>query len=245
MSTFITLVRSNFLMLIRQRMLIITSLGIAVLSMLIFGGLLGQGVASKNIRTIDFLTPGMLGMLVMWANLAVGTQLVLWREMGITRRLAATPLRPITMIGAQVIARLALSLVQGIIVLVLAVMVFNVQIYGSLWLVALMFVLGALTMLAIGFAIASFVKKSEAAQPLILLISFPMMFLGGSYFPVNGVTGFMQTLVHALPLYYLNDALRQVINNGVGFAVIQTAALVLLAWIVASLLVTWRAFRWL
>jgi ABC-2 type transport system permease protein len=359
MSTFITLVRSNFLMLIRQRMLIITSLGIAVLSMLIFGGLFGgngtpktqlgivdqdhsqtseqiiqslqhtnsltvftgsyaeeqqalkdgnrdaiiilengfgqqlarggahiqvyynqsspitaatarlavtsvvdgfnrslthqrtpflvdeEGVATKNLRTIDVLTPGMLGMLLMWANLAVGTQLVLWREMGITKRLAATPLRPIVMIGAQVVARLALSLVQAAILLVIAVKVFNVQIYGPLWLVALMVVLGALTMLAIGFAIASFVKKSQAAQPITLLISFPMMFLGGSYFPVNGVTGFMQTLVHAMPLYYLNDAFRQVINNGAGLVVIQTGVLVLLAWIVASLLITWRGFRWL
>jgi len=359
MSTFITLVRSNFLMLIRQRMLIITSLGIAVLSMLIFGGLFGgngtpttqlgivdqdhsqtsaqiinelqhtnsltvftgsyneeqqalkdgnrdaiiilgsgfgqqltqggahiqvyynqsnpvsvatariavssvvdgfnrsvthqtapfrldeQGVASKNIRTIDFLTPGMIGMLLMWANLSVGTQLVLWREMGITKRLAATPLRPIVMIGAQVVARLALSLVQAAILLIIAVKIFNVQIYGPLWLVALMVILGALTMLAIGFAIASFIKKTQAAQPIILLISFPMMFLGGSYFPVNGVTGFMQALVHAMPLYYLNDAFRQVINNGAAIAVIQTGVLVLLAWIVASLLVTWRAFRWL
>src|SRR5215472_17907421 len=48
MSTFITLVRSNFLMLIRQRMLIITSLGIAVLSMLIFGGLFGGNGTSKT-----------------------------------------------------------------------------------------------------------------------------------------------------------------------------------------------------
>jgi ABC-2 type transport system permease protein len=359
MSTFMTLVRSNFLMLIRQRMLIITSLGIAILSMLIFGGLFGstgtpktqlglvdqdhsqtseqiiqslqhmnslavftgssaqeqqalkdgnrdaiiilgngfgqqlarggahiqvyynqsnpitaatariavssvvdgftrsvthqtapftldeQGVTSKTLRTIDVLTPGMIGMLLMWANLAVGTQLVLWREMGITKRLAATPLRPLMMIGAQVVARLALSLVQAAILLVLAVKVFNVHIYGSLWLVALMVVLGALTMLAIGFAIASFVKKSQAAQPIVLLLSFPMMFLGGSYFPVNGVTGFMQTLVHAMPLYYLNDAFRQVINNGAGFALIQTGVLVLLAWIVASLLITWRGFRWL
>ena len=359
MSTFMTLVRSNFLMLIRQRMLIITSLGIAVLSILIFGGLAGgngtpttqlgivdqdhsqtseriinalqhtnslavfmgsyaeeqqalkdgnrdaiiilgngfgqqlarggahiqvyynqsspitaatarlaissvvdgfnrsathqsapftldeQGVASKNLRTIDVLTPGMLGMLLMWANLAVGTQLVLWREMGVTKRLAATPLRPITMIGAQVVARLALSLVQAAILLVIAVKIFNVHIYGDLWLVALMVVLGALTMLALGFAIASFVKKSQAAQPITLLISFPMMFLGGSYFPVNGVTGLMQALVHAMPLYYLNDALRQIINNGIGLAVIQTGVLVLLAWIVASLLITWRSFRWL
>ncbi len=202
-------------------------------------------VDAKNFRTIDFVTPGMLGMLLMWANLAVGTQMVLWREMGITKRLAATPLKPISMIGAQVIARLVLSIVQGAILLALAIWIFNVHIYGNYGLLLLTVALGALTMLAIGFAVASFIKKSEATQSIVLLVSFPMMFLGGSYFNVNGAPNFLQPLIHAMPLYYLNEALRQVINNGAGWASIQTSVLVMVAWIVAALLIVWRSFRWL
>ena len=72
-----------------------------------------------------------------------------------------------------------------------------------------------------------------------------MMFLGGSYFNVNGSPDFVQPIIHAMPLYYLNEELRQVILYGAGWAAIQTGILVLLAWILASLLVTWRAFRWL
>jgi len=204
-----------------------------------------QAVAAKDIRQIDIITPGMLGMLLMWANLAVGIQLVNWREMGITKRLAATPLQPLAMISAQVVARLALSLIQGIILLALAAWIFNVHIYGNIGLLALVVILGALTLLAIGFAIASFVKKSEAANSVLLLVSFPMMFLGGSYFDVNGAPSFLQPLIHAMPLYYLNEALRQVINNGAGWSAIQTGVLVMVAWIVASMLVVWRAFKWL
>ena len=204
-----------------------------------------QGVSVKTIRTIDFITPGMLGMMLMWANLAVGIQLVNWRELGITRRLAATPLKPISMISSQLVARLALSVVQAALLLALAIWIFNVQIYGNLALLALVVALGALTMLAIGFAISSFIKKSEAANSLILLVSFPMMFLSGSYFNVNGAPNFLQPLIHAMPLYYLNDALRQVINNGAGWAAIQTGVLVMLAWIIASLMVVWRGFKWL
>ncbi len=204
-----------------------------------------QAVAAKDIRVIDVITPGMLGMVLMWANLAVGIQLVNWREMGITKRLAATPLQPLAMISAQVVARLALSLIQGVILLVLAAWIFNVHIYGNIGLLALVVILGALTLLAIGFAIASFVKKSEAANSVLLLVSFPMMFLGGSYFDVNGTPGFLQPLIHAMPLYYLNEALRQVINNGAGWSAIQTGVLVMAAWIVAAMLVVWRAFRWL
>ncbi len=204
-----------------------------------------QAVAARDMRTIDFITPGMLGMLLMFANLAVGIQLVTWREMGITRRLAATPLRPISMISSQLVARLGLSLVQAIILLALAILIFSVHIYGNTALLALLIILGALTMLAIGFAIASFVKKPEVANSIMLLISFPMMFLSGSYFPVNGAPSFLQPLIHAMPLYYLNEALRQVINYGAGWSAIQTSVLVLLAWIVASLVLVWRAFKWL
>ena len=204
-----------------------------------------QAVAAKDLRTIDFITPGMLGMLLMWANLAVGIQLVTWRETGITRRLAATPLKPLSMISAQVVARLALSLVQGALLLALAIWVFKVHIYGNIGLLALVVVVGALTLLAIGFAIASFVKKSEAANSILLLVSFPMMFLGGSYFNVNGAPAFLQPLIHAMPLYYLNEALRQVTYNGASWSTIQTGMLVMLAWIVASMLVVWRAFKWL
>lgn len=204
-----------------------------------------QAVAVKDMREIDFITPGMIGMLLMWANFAVGVQLVSWRELGITRRLAATPLKPISMISSQVVARLALSIVQVTILLALAIWIFNVHIYGNFAMLALVVILGALTMLAIGFAVASFVKKSEAANSVTLLVSFPMMFLGGSYFPVNSAPSFLQPVIHALPLYYLNDALRQVIYNGAGWGAVQTSVLVLAAWIVASLLVVWRAFKWL
>lgn len=204
-----------------------------------------QTVAAKQLREIDFITPGMLGLLLMWANLAVGIQMVNWREMGITKRLAATPLKPLSMISAQVMARLALSLVQCALLLALAIRVFNVHIYGNIGLLALVVTVGALTLLAIGFAIASFVKKSEAANSILLLVSFPMMFLGGSYINVNSAPSFLQPLIHAMPLYYLNEALRQVIYNGAGWSAIQTGMLVLLAWIVASMLVVWRAFKWL
>src|SRR5260370_25480122 len=188
-----------------------------------------QAVASKDIRAIDIITPGMLGMLLMWANLAVGIQLVNWREMGITKRLAATPLKPISMMSAQVVARLALSLLQCALLLSLAIWIFHVQIYSSLGLLTLVVSIGSLTMLAIGLVIANFVKKSAAADSIRLLGNLPMMFLGGSYFDVSNAPSFLQPIIHVMPLYYLNDALRQVIYYGSGLRTIQTDLLGMLA----------------
>lgn len=118
-----------------------------------------QGVAAKNLRQIDYVAPGMIGMLLMWANLTVAIQLVFWREEGITKRLAATPLAPIAMITGQMLARLLLSIAQEVVLIALAIWLFNIQIYGNWGLLALVVVLGALAMLAIGFAVAGFFKK--------------------------------------------------------------------------------------
>jgi len=203
-----------------------------------------QAVSAHNLRQVDWLTPGMLGMLLMWANLPVGATLVTWRKEGIMRRLAATPLRPAALIGSQVAARLVLSLGQGVILLAVAILVFRVQIVGSWGALLATTTLGSLALLAIGFVIGSFARTAEVAQAISTLISFPMMFLSGSYFPTTSAPAFLTPLIKAMPLSYLNDALRQIINNGASLASVQTDLLVLAAWLVAALLLSIRAFRW-
>jgi ABC-2 type transport system permease protein len=203
-----------------------------------------QAVSVRNLRQIDWLTPGMLGMMLMWANLTIGSVLVMWRQQGILRRLAATPLRPGMLMGTQMLARLVLSLAQGGVLIAVAMAVFRVQVVGSWWALGLTVALGALTMMALGFVAGSFARTPEAAQAVTFLVSFPMMFLGGSYFPTDSAPAFLSPVIKALPLSYLNDALRQIINNGASLHAVQTDLLVLAAWMVAALLLSTRAFRW-
>lgn len=203
-----------------------------------------QAVSVHNLREIDWLTPGMLGMLLMWANLSIGTLLVQWRQAGILKRLAVTPLRPGALMASQMLAHLVLSLAQGAVLLVVAMLVFHVHIVGSVLALTGLVALGALTMMSLGFVAGSFARTPEAAQSVTFLVSFPMMFLGGSYFPTSSSPAFLTPVIKAMPLSYLNDALRQVINNGAGFAGVQHDALILVAWMVAALLFSTRAFRW-
>jgi ABC-2 type transport system permease protein len=203
-----------------------------------------QAVSVHHLRQIDWLAPGMLGMLLMYANLSVGTALVTWRKQGALRRLAATPLRQSTLIGGQATARLLLSLAQCAVLIAVAILIFKVQIIGSWLALGLIVALGALVMLSLGFVIGSFARNAEVAASLTFLISFPMMFLGGSYFPTDSAPAFLSPLIHILPLSYLNDALRQIINNGADLAATRTDALALAVWMVAALLLSFRAFRW-
>ncbi len=202
-----------------------------------------QAVETQTVRFIDFLTPGMVGMTIMFTNLAVGFLMVSWREQGILRRLGVTPLRPAVLIASQAASFSLVSVAQVAIVLLIGRLVFNVHIEGSyLWL-AVSAVLGILCMLSIGYTIASFARQVTSFSAVQQLIAFPMLFLGRSYFPIDPSPA-LAPIVAAVPLTHLNDALRAVVNHGGGVGDLWISWLVLLAWAVGGFLVSMRLFRW-
>jgi ABC-type multidrug transport system, permease component len=202
-----------------------------------------QGVETKNVRFIDFLTPGMVGMTIMFTNLAVGFMLVNWREQGILRRLGVTPLRPGLLIASQAASFSLVSLAQVTVLLTIARLVFGVTIEGSYLLLAVTGMLGVLCMLSLGYTIASFARSVTAYSAVQQLLAFPMLFLGRSYFPIDPSPA-LNPIVQAVPLTHLNDALREIINRGGGVGDVWTSWLVLLAWAVAGYLISIRLFRW-
>src|SRR3990170_8181610 len=202
-----------------------------------------QALETKTTRFIDFLTPGMVGMTIMWMNLGVGFLLVTWREQGILRRLGVTPLRPGTLIGSQAVSFALVSLAQVTIILLMGTLMFGIKIEGSyLWLAATV-LLGVAAMLSIGYVIASLLKTVTSVNAVVNLIVFPMIFLGGSYFPLETPPA-LAPLVNAIPLTHLNDALREVVNHGGGLGDLWTPWAVLAAWLVVGFGISVRVFRW-
>jgi ABC-2 type transport system permease protein len=204
---------------------------------------LKQGVSTDNVRFIDFLTPGMVGMTVMWVNLGVGFLLVTWREQGILRRLGVTPLRPASLIVTQAASFALVSLSQVTAILLVGRFVFDVEVAGSyLWLAVTVF-LGLAAMLSIGYILGSVLRSSTSVNAIINLVAFPMIFLGGSYFPLDP-PAFLEPVVQAIPLTHLNDALREVVNHADGLNDLWMDWAVLAGWIGAGFIVSLRLFRW-
>ena len=202
-----------------------------------------QGIDTQTVRFIDFLTPGMVGMTIMWTNLVVGFMMVTWREQGILRRLGVTPLRPGVLIASQAVSFTLVSVTQVTIILLIGRLVFNVHIEGSyLWL-SVSAVLGVLCMMSIGYVIASFMRTANSMNAIANLVAFPMLFLGRSYFPIDPSPA-LAPIVQAVPLTHLNDALREVVNHGGGLGDLWVSWLVLAAWAVGGFLLSMRLFRW-
>jgi ABC-2 type transport system permease protein len=204
-----------------------------------------QGVNTKDTRYIDFLVPGILAMSIMNNGLlGLSTAFVTYREKGILRRIKVTPFPLSSFIMAQITTQLLIALAQSVILVGAAWALFGLHVTGSYLSVLVLILLGSLAFLSIGFLISSVAKNVEVANSVANAISFPMLFLGGVFFPVDSAPGWLQPITKALPLTYLANGLRDVMVNGNGLFNVWLALLVMLATAAVGLVLSVRLFRW-
>ena len=201
-------------------------------------------IQTENLNFISYFVPSMLGLSVMQVGIFAAIPLVADREKLILKRLAATPLRRWQLVGSNVLMRLLIAMVQAVIIVAVGVFAFGVEVTGSIAMVAGFVVLGALAFLALGYVVASFAGTEDAANGITSVVQFPMMFLSGTFFPINEMPHVLQGIARVIPLTYLSDALRQVMVGGAAFAPLWLCAAVLVGWLVVCFGVAAVKFRW-
>jgi ABC-2 type transport system permease protein len=203
-----------------------------------------QTIATENLNFISYFVPSMLGLSVMQVGIFAAIPLVADREKLILKRLAATPLRRWQLVGSNVLMRLLIAFTQAVIIVAVGALVFGVQITGSIALTAVFVILGSVAFLALGYVVASYAKTEDSANGMTSVIQFPMMFLSGTFFPIDQMPDVLQTVARVIPLTYLSDALRQVMVGGAPFAPLWLCAAVLLAWLIGGYAIASMKFRW-
>ena len=101
-----------------------------------------------------------------------------------------------------------------------------------------------MSFLALGYVVASFAKTEDSANGMTSIIQFPMMFLSGTFFPIDQMPEPIQVVARVIPLTYLSDALRQVMVGGAAFAPLWVCFAVLAGWLVVCFGIAARKFRW-
>jgi ABC-2 type transport system permease protein len=203
-----------------------------------------ETIQTENLNFISYFVPSVLGLSVMQVGIFAAIPLVADREKLILKRLAATPLRRWQLVGSNVLMRLLIALAQSVIIVAVGSILFGVEITGSLALTAFFVILGSVAFLALGYVIASFATTEDSANGMTSVVQFPMMFLSGTFFPIQAMPDILQTIAYLIPLTYLADALRQVMVGGVPFATLGICAAVLTGWLVVCFAVASRKFRW-
>ena len=168
-----------------------------------------------NIKYIDFLVPAILGMTIMMScMMGMGSTIAGERETGELARLFMTPTSVSTVIGGKIAAKLLIELVRALILIFMAVILFNVSIKGGFLQTFIVLVIGALCFVGFGIMLSARTSTQEDYAQVSLPFSMPMMFVSGVFYPIETMPWILQKLAYIFPLTYLNNAMRGIMLKG-------------------------------
>jgi len=186
------------------------------------------GIVPGQPNYFQFVAPGIMAMVMMMSLMTGLPHAISYeREVGTLDGMLVAPVHRISVIGGKVIAQTTRGMIQGVIILALAVILFGVVINGSVALVIGLMLLSVFSFVGLGILITSFTSTEETANMIMMSFMFPMMFLSGVFFPLQQMPQFMQIVARFLPLTYAVTALRRVVVLGAGVPAIATDIVIL------------------
>jgi len=202
-----------------------------------------QNVKSQSLKYIDFLVPGLVGFSVltspMFALVNISSQ---YKRDKIFKQLSLTPLTKSEWLVSKIFFYIVLTIISFFLMTLVGVFAFGAHISLSPWIIPFL-VVGPLLFVSLGMLVGTGSKSVESSAVVGNLVTFPMMFLSGTFFPVSTMPAYLQSFAHVLPLFYVIDGLNNVMTYGnYGAALIDLGVLLVLSAIIFGLAV--RFFKW-
>jgi ABC-type polysaccharide/polyol phosphate export permease len=202
-------------------------------------------VRDRGSRYIDFVVPGLLAMNIMGGGIwGLGFTIVDARRRHLLKRLVATPMSRAEYLLSFILSRLGFLIIELVIVLGFAALVFRVPMRGSFIQLGVIGVAASLAFSGLGLLVASRARTLESASGLMNVVMMPMWVLSGIFFSASNFPGVVQPFIQALPLTATIDALRGTMLQGVGWGAILPELAIVAAWMVGSFYLALRLFRW-
>lgn len=179
---------------------------------------------------IDFLLPGVLAMtMFMSSMMTMGNSIAGERERGELSRLFMTPTNVSSVLTGKIISQVVRELIRALVLIIAAMLLFNVMIKGNLLLLVLVILIAVLCFVGFGMMFSATAKTQEDYIQIVMPVAMPMMFICGVFFPTETMPWILQKIALFLPLTYANDAFRAVMLKGAGLSSIAFDLVVLLA----------------
>jgi ABC-2 type transport system permease protein len=203
-----------------------------------------EGIVPGSTNYFDFVAPGIMAMTVMMSVMtglpgAISQE----KEVGTMDGMMVAPINRLSIILGKTLAQTARGLLQGVIILGLAIWLFGVTIQGSVLLVFGLLLLGVFSFVGLGIVMTSVAKDQQTASMLMTTLLFPMMFLSGVFFPIQQMPWYMQDISKVLPLTYAVNALRKVMVLGASVPAISTELTVMIVFGVIMTAIAVPVFR--
>jgi ABC-2 type transport system permease protein len=200
----------------RNRLRIITSLVQPVLFLFVLGTGLSS-LVSKGVPTtggIDFRTfmfPGVVAMTVLFTSIFSAVSIMWDREFGFLREMLVAPVRRGALVAGKCAGGATVATLQALIMLALAGLVGVPYSPALLATVAAEMLLAAVTITALGTALASRIAQVESFQVVMQFVVLPLFFLSGALFPLRGLPSWLGVLTRVDPLTYIVDPMRRAV----------------------------------
>jgi len=192
----------------------------------------------------SFIAPGIMAMTVMMSVMTgLPVAISQEKEVGTMDGMMVAPINRLSIILGKALGQTARGLLQGVIIMALAIVLFGVAIHGSILLVFALMLLGVFSFVGLGIVLTSFAKDQETAQMMMMTLMFPMMFLSGVMFPIQQMPWYMQDIAKVLPLTYASDAMRKVMVLGAGVPAISSDLIIMIVFGVVMIAIAVPLFR--
>lgn len=196
-----------------DRMRLIGSLTFPLLFLFVFGSGLSarMGVLGAGFDFTQFIYPGIIGMTVLMNSFMSGISLVWDREFGFLKEVLVAPISRAAVATGKTLGSATIASLQGILILAFAPLIgVSLSIGTVLALLPLIFLLAA-SFGSFGVLLATRIRSMEAFQATMQMLMFPMIFLSGAFFPLQGLPQWMNVLVKVNPATYGIAPIRQVV----------------------------------
>jgi ABC-2 type transport system permease protein len=195
-------------------------------------------------KYIDFLVPGLIGFSIlvspMFSLVNISSE---YKRVKLFKQLSLTPLTKFEWLASKVLFYILLSAASFLLMVAVGVFAFGATVVLSLWLIPFL-VLGPMFFASLGMLVGTISKSTETASVVGNIITFPMMFLSGTFFPITLMPDYLRYVAHGLPLFYIIDGLNGVMiyNNYAQAAIdmIIVTAITVVAFVAAAKLFKWR-----
>jgi len=231
---------------VREPLGVFATIGIPVLVLVVTGRVIGSrppAVLAANTLVRVGLPVFVCIMIAINAVLSLVTIISIYREGGILKRLRATPLRPQTILAAHVIVKLLLTAATLMLMVLAGKRYYPVEVNVPVISFTIALLVTTVSILSIGFLIASLVPTARFAQPVGAFILYPMIALSGLFVPIASLPPMLQIAAQVMPLTYAVSLLEGIWRGDAWSAHVGDLLALAIVFIVCTALSA-KVFRW-
>jgi ABC-2 type transport system permease protein len=214
---------------LRARSRIVSSLALPFFWLAFIGVGFGASVTIPGMSYLNFLAPGIVGMILLFTSIFTGISVIWDRQFGFLKEMLVAPVSRTSIFLGKTFGGATVAVINASIMLAIATALGIIPLGIGIAAAFVFMVLISMCFVAIGLIIASRMKSMEGFQMIMSFLIMPIFFVSGAIFPLQNTPAWMQAVAHLDPLTYGVDGLRNVLINAGIFSVwVDLAAMIVI-----------------